>query len=254
MIGRPLSDCSSDVPYAEPYLPSRDPMIVPWYLTWAEVNPARQPFDPDTAPTVIRSLPPSAAVPTRPPGRSGRPEVYRWGQQQGTRWADEMSFAIVGHYGRWASGWRWGVGEADFDGGPVHAWCCPADSMGDPGQTLDVAVEALVEWRGWLEELAERFDRFLPLLAADATDPADWERAVSHLLTVVVDRTCADGGWEWHCRQVLGWFLGLAGIPSERHEPLLDRSIDGRFDTFVTPSNLLIQDVAERLGRAVTGR
>ncbi|MFG3604027.1 hypothetical protein [Micromonospora chersina] len=42
----------------------------------------------------------------------------------------------------------------------------------------------------------------------------------------------------------------MAGLPSERHKPLLDQSIDGRFDTFVTPSNLLIQDVAERFGAA----
>ncbi|MGC4807269.1 hypothetical protein [Micromonospora sp. DT233] len=163
-----------------------------------------------------------------------------------------MSFAIVGHYGHWASGWRWGVGEADFDGGPVHAWCCPHDSMGDPEHTLGAVTDSLIEWRGWLEELSERFDRFLPSLAAEPADPARWEQALLHLVTVVVDRTCADGGWQWHCRQVR-WFLGLAGLPSQRHEPLLDQSIAGRFEDFRTPSNLVIQDVAERFGRAVTG-
>ncbi len=126
--------------------------------------------------------------------------------------------------------------------------------MGDPEHTLGVVTEALIEWRGWLEELADRFDRFLPLVVSGSADAGDWERAALHLVTVAVDRTCADGSWEGHCRQVLGWFLALAGIPSERHEPLLDRSIDDRFDTFVTPSNLLIQDVAEQLGRAVTGQ
>lgn len=244
----------SETPDAGPYLRSYDPMIMPDHLTWPEVNPARNPFDRDAAPAIIRSLSAAATVPTRPPGRSGRPEVYDWGQQQGTRWADQMSFAIVGHYGRWASGWRWGVGEADFSGGPVHAWCCPTDSMGSPEQTLGVVTESLVEWRGWLEELSERFDRFLPPLAADPADPDVWEHAVLHLVTVVVDRTCADGHWEWHCRQVLGWFLGLTAVPPERHKPLLDHSIDGRFDDFRAPSNLLILDVAERFGRAVTGR
>ncbi|WP_167544564.1 hypothetical protein [Micromonospora chersina] len=43
-----------------------------------------------------------------------------------------------------------------------------------------------------------------PSLAADPADPATWERAAFHLLAVVVDRTCADGAWEWHCRQVFG--------------------------------------------------
>ncbi|MEU5528593.1 hypothetical protein ABZ744_16760 [Micromonospora chersina] len=42
----------------------------------------------------------------------------------------------------------------------------------------------------------------------------------------------------------------MGELEAERHKPLLDQSIDGRFDTFATPSNLLIQDVAERFGSA----
>ncbi|MET7804514.1 hypothetical protein [Micromonospora chersina] len=41
----------------------------------------------------------------------------------------------------------------------------------------------------------------------------------------------------------------MGELEAERHKPL-DQSIDGRFDTFVTPSNLLIQDVAEPFGSA----
>ncbi|MEH1057919.1 hypothetical protein V6U89_22255 [Micromonospora sp. CPCC 206171] len=240
----------------EPYLRSTDPEIMPWWLTWPEVDPARHSFDRPSVPDVVRLLAPAASVPTRPPGRSGRDDVYEWGRRVGTRWADEMSVALVRHYGRWVSGWRWGVGEADLGGGPVHAWCCPADSMGSPEQTLDVVTEALVEWRGWLEELAERFGRFLPAVTDDRADVAldGWERAVAHLVTVVVDRTCADGGWEHHCRQVLGWFLTVAGVPAERHAPLVEHAIGGRFDSFVAPPDRLIREVAERFAGEVERR
>ncbi|MEU5941445.1 hypothetical protein ABZ807_20190 [Micromonospora sp. NPDC047548] len=117
---------------------------------------------------------------------------------------------------------------------------------GGLGATLTVVSEALIEWRGWLEELVERFDRYLPLVTDDRADVAldAWERAVAHLVTVVVDRTCADGGWQHHCRQVLGWFLTLAGLPPQRHEPLVEHAIGGRFDSFVTPPDRLIRDLA----------
>ncbi|MEV0723568.1 hypothetical protein AB0I37_12410 [Micromonospora purpureochromogenes] len=104
--------------------------------------------------------------------------------------------------------------------------------------------------------MVDRFDRFLPLVTDDGADVAldAWERAVAHLVTVVVDRTCADGGWEHHCRQVLGWLLTLAGVPAERHASLVEHAIGGRIDSFVAPPDRLIRDVAERFAREVTGR
>ncbi|MEU5791476.1 Fic family protein [Micromonospora purpureochromogenes] len=55
----------------EPYLRSTDPEIMPWWLTWQQVDPARHPFDPASAPDVVRSLAPAASEPTRPPTAEG---------------------------------------------------------------------------------------------------------------------------------------------------------------------------------------
>ncbi|MGY0004036.1 hypothetical protein [Micromonospora sp. I033] len=223
--------------------------ILPWSLTWVEVDPERHPFDPATAPDVIRSLPPADAVPAPAERTALRYEA-------GDEWADAMSFAILHRYGRWATGWRYNVGEGDIGGGPVGAWCCPRHSITTPEATLTVVADALREWRAYLEDLTERFGRFLPLVT-DPAQPGDtvldaWERAVANLVTVVVDRTGAESGWEHHCRQVLGWFLTAAGVPAARHERLIDAAIGGRFASWVTPSNLVIGEVAERLAADVT--
>ncbi|MGC9665289.1 hypothetical protein ACNTMW_01900 [Planosporangium sp. 12N6] len=233
---------------------STPPIIHPQLLTWSEVDPARHPFDHDAAPAVVRALPPAATVPTRPSGRAADPAVIAWSRREGDRWAKAMSAALVEHYGRWAGGWRWALDEGDFDGGPVGAWCCPRDSMTTPEATLTVVTEALREWRGWLEDLAERFPRFLPLPADAPADVAldTWERAVAHLVTVVVDRTGGGSGWYRHCAQVLEWFLTAAGVPEERHDPLIDGAVGGRFESWSTPSNLVIADVAGRLAADIT--
>jgi hypothetical protein len=180
--------------------------------------------------------------------------VIRWSDTAGTAWSAAMSAALVEHYGRWACGWRWSTGESDFDGGPIVSWCCPRDSMSTPDASLAVVAEAVIEWRSWLEELAERFGRFLPI-PADADDEVvldRWERAVAHLVTVVVDRTQADSGWHGHCQVVLGWFLSAAGIPPEQHAALIEDAFGGRFRSWVTPADRVIDEVAERLAGTMT--
>ncbi|RZU73547.1 hypothetical protein EV384_1954 [Micromonospora kangleipakensis] len=224
--------------------------IFPWSLTWAEVDPARHPFDPSTVPDVVRGLPAAAAV----PGRGGGDRA--WEVPGGDEWADAVSFGLVDRYGRWACGWRYSVGEGDFDCGPVGAWCCPNHSITTPDATLALVAESLVEWRRWLEDLAERFDRFLPLVTGDDAEVSldAWERAVVHVVTVVVDRTQAESAWYNHCKQVLGWFLTVAGVPDDRHDALIDAAVGGTFASWVAPSNLAIGELAERLAAEVANR
>jgi hypothetical protein len=235
--------------YEMTHVPEAKRPIIPWSLTWPEVDPVRYTFDSVSASAVIRSLPPAAEVPSRPPGGAADSGVIWWSHDVGTAWADAMSTALVGHYGRWACGWRWSVGEGDFDGGPIRTWCCPRDSMSTPEATVAVVAAALVEWRSWLEDLSGRFGRFLPIPrgAVDDVGLEVWERAVAHLVTVVVDRTGAVSGWYRHCRQVLGWFLSAAGIPPEQHGRLLDDAIGGRFHSWSEPERLVVAEVAERL-------
>ena len=231
-------------------------LVDPTELTWPEVDPARHPFDPDTASALIRALPPTQQVPTRPVPKAWTSEELQWSERVGDPWARAMSTALVQQYGRWACGWHWGVGESDFDGGPINNWCCTGHSMSNAEATVDAVIASLLEWRGWLEQLAERFEAFLPLPAGATDDQvADvWERAVAHLVTVVVERTEASSGWYTHCEQVLSWFLTAAGVPPARHEKLLEDAIDGRFLSWEAPDAEIVADVAGQLAGTILSR
>ncbi|SBT40506.1 Fic family protein [Micromonospora auratinigra] len=222
--------------------------ISPYHLTWPEVDPASHPFDPAQVHDVLREI----GTPVPPPVHwDGKTYV---GDVEARAWRDRVSHALVDRYGRWAAGWRWSVGEGDFDGGPVGSWCCVSHSMkGSADETLTLAADALREWRRWLEDLAERFDRFLPLASGDGDEEllVAWETAVAQLVVMTVDRTRNDSGWYFHCERVLGWFLTAAGIPEQRHAALIEHAIGGRFRSWVAPDVVQVQEVAERLARQV---
>ncbi|HEV7980228.1 hypothetical protein [Amycolatopsis sp.] len=110
--------------------------------------------------------------------------------------------------------------------------------------------EALLEWRGWLEELAERFDSFLPIPPDDQL--AAWERAVAQLVTVVAIRTRSEAGWHFHCERVLSWFLERAGIPSAQHRALIDDAIGGRFESGLEPEPAITEAIAKDLATTLT--
>jgi hypothetical protein len=101
-----------------------------------------------------------------------------------------------------------------------------------------------------LQDIAERFDRFLPL-AADDLD--GWERAVAHLVTAVGDHTQYESAWYRCCITVLGWFLEAAGIAPSEHGKLLEHAIGGRFASWAEPDRELVASVAERLAGQVAG-
>jgi hypothetical protein len=84
----------------------------------------------------------------------------------GFRFIDEVTVLLVSRYGRWACGWDYSV----HNGGPVDAWCCDADSVGEAQETAEHVVTCLLEWRDWLEDVAERFEQLAPHPDADAED------------------------------------------------------------------------------------
>ncbi|GAA4492064.1 hypothetical protein GCM10023191_027250 [Actinoallomurus oryzae] len=225
-----------------------DHRLTPRTLTWDEVDPGRHPFDAVSAHEVVRGLAPASAVPARPAGQAGQRRVIAWSHEVGAAWADSMTRALIERYGRWAAGWRWAVDEGDFGGGPVQTWCCPNHSITGADETVARVADSLVEWRGWLDDLAERFERF-PL-----GDPVDrdevWERAAVHLVHHVVDRTGAGDAWYGHCAQVLTWFLARWGVADGVAGHLVDQAIGGRFESWVGPAETLVTDVAERFARA----
>ncbi|GAA3778388.1 hypothetical protein GCM10022225_77860 [Plantactinospora mayteni] len=209
----------------------------PSKLSWAKTDRPELVFDPDEVRAVVSELVAAAEPPSA---------EADWRLRD--LWLENISAGLVDRYGRWAVGWRWAVGEGDFGGGPVGSWCCFPHSVSTPEATASTISAALVEWRDWLDDVAERFDRFLPLAADDL---AGWERAVAHLVTAVGDRTQYESGWYGCCLTVLDWFLDAAGIESPRREELLEHAVAGRFESWVEPPRAVVESVAENLARRV---
>lgn len=204
-----------------------------WQLEWHDVDPALHPFDAAAAGAVVRQVAPPL------------------GGLESWQWSTAMGDALVARYGHWTMGWN----HSRHHGGPVSAWCCDSHSVTGRDDTLDAVAASLCEWRGWLEELRERFERLLPL-DDDGDDEGllrSWEVAVAHLVTVVVGRTGAGGSWYSTCSMVLTWFLSAAGVPPQRSDELVETAIGGRFGSWVMPAGGLVTDVAERLAAGVTG-
>jgi hypothetical protein len=217
----------------------------PFRLSWAEVDPARHPFDHAAAPAVVAGLGPAKRVPARPKGPAYNQGVILWSYREGQDWTDAMNRAIAAEYGRWAVGWRWAPNEGELGGGPIRSWCCPRDSITTPAETVARVAAALLEWRGWLERLAERFDGY----RLDGTGDTQrvWATATADLVTMVVERTGAGDAWYGHCEQVLTWFLSFWGVPPDRARRRVGRAIGGRFDSWSTPGEDVITDVATDL-------
>ncbi|MFB9966082.1 hypothetical protein [Sinosporangium siamense] len=216
----------------------------PRHLTWPEADPARHPFAWDEIEKIEVTRVVAAMVPPRGADQSER-----------FRFLDGVTDFLVTRYGRWACGWNWSVGEADVDGGVVTSWCCRSHWVIEPDETAEMVAESLVEWRGRLEDLAERF---ADLASAPQSDEEhrSWhvERATVRLVTVVVDRSQAESAWYGHREQVLRWFLTSTGVKQAAAEEVVEAAIGGRFHSWVGPERLVLDAVGTDLAVRVTGR
>ncbi|MET9297606.1 hypothetical protein [Streptomyces sp. NPDC003077] len=167
------------------------------------------------------------------------------------RFTRSVTALLTSRYGRWACGWDWSI----HNGGPVAAWCCDGHSVGEAEPTAARVVASLLEWRDWLEDMAERFERLAPLPGADAEERS-WhlERAATRLVTTVVDRTHAEAGWHGLCVTTLTWFLSSTGLGPEEAKKAVDAAIGGRFKSWAEPAPILIDEVGEDLAVRLTGR
>ncbi|WP_329438584.1 hypothetical protein [Streptomyces canus] len=216
--------------------------LAPAWLPWSAVDPDRIAFDWDDekgtqlAAVIASMIPPAGA---------------EWEEKH--RFTTEVTALLAARYGRWTCGWHWAVGEGG-GGGVVTSWCCDSHSVGEPDATAAKVVASLLEWRDWLEEMAERFAQLAPPAGADAEERS-WhlERATTRLVTVVVDRTGAECGWYGLCRTVLTWFLSSTGMGPEAAKDAVDAAIGGRFKSWTTPSQTLVDAVGEDLAVGLTG-
>lgn len=205
------------------------------------------PFDCLSAPAAVAALGPAREVPVRPVGSAADGAVISWSRGEGRAWTEAMTIALVERFGRWVLGWRWARYEGEIGGGPMGSWCCPKHSITTPDETVARVAAALCEWRTWLEDLAERFDRFrLDTVPAEDRQHV-WERAVVDLVAHVVDRTDAGDAWYSHCEQVLTWYLTRWGVRAATAEALVEEAIGGRFESWSGPEPHVVKNVAQRL-------
>jgi hypothetical protein len=203
----------------------------PPLATWAEVDPARHPFDPTDVPELVRMAIPAAGDPE--PGR----------------WTESVSAALSDRFGPWAYHWYWGPGAWEQRG-----WITRQPLR--PEEAPALVAGSLLAWRRWLERVGERFDRFLPSLGpAEAAGPDElvttWESAIADLIRMTV-APVADGDlWQGWCRTVLRWLLTATGVPVPQAGAMVDRVVDRRFDHWALPTAADVVDIAERLTRDV---
>ncbi|MCU7820594.1 hypothetical protein KSNIM_02685 [Kitasatospora sp. DSM 101779] len=209
-------------------------------MSWSEVDPGQNAFawDDDEGDRLAALVAPMA-----PPAEADRMENFRFMR--------EVTELLTARYGRWACGWDWSI----HNGGPVGAWCCDAHSVGEAEETAARVVDCVLEWRDWLEDTAERFERLAPPPGADAEDRS-WhlERAATRLVTAVVDRTQAEAGWYGLAETTLAWFLSSTGLGPEDAEKAVDAAIGGRFKSWAAPTPTLLDAVGEALAVSLTGR
>ncbi|MFF5229680.1 Fic family protein [Dactylosporangium sp. NPDC000521] len=221
-------------------------------LTWTDVDPDRHPFDPDTVLDVVRAVAPAGGVPAPYRYRPGR-GFDRAADEARGEWQRAMNVALVGHYGSWACGWTAQMGGHTADGALILRWSGARDSITTPEETLRAVAGALLDWRMFLEDLAEIFAGHLPLPVEPRAAFAAWEATAASLVATVAARSVADEHWYPVCILALKWFLAVAEVPGEGHDALVDTAIGGRFWSFVSPLGAEVTDVAESLAAALTG-
>jgi hypothetical protein len=229
-----------------------DPRLRIDTLTWTDVDPDRHPFAPDTVLDVVRAVAPAGGVPAPyryDPTRRFDHAAHdaRW------NWQRAMTIALAAHYGDWARGWTAQIAGHTADGALILRWSGAQDSITTPEETLGAVAGALLDWRMFLEDLAEIFTRHLPLPAEPRAASAAWEATTASLVATVAARSGADEHWYPVCALALKWFLTVAEVPGEDHDALIDTAIGGRFWSSVSPLGAEVADAAESLAAALTG-
>jgi hypothetical protein len=232
-------------------------------LAWADVDPARHPFDPDTVHDLVRALAPAGGVPA--PYRYEPFRAYdhatadaRWARRRAMddarwTWQRAMNDALVGYYGSWARGWNFQMGGYTADGALTVRWNGAQDSITTPEATLDAVAGALLDWRTFLEDLVGIFAWHLPIPTEPHAAFAAWEATAAALVATVAARSGDDEFWYPVCTMALKWFLDVAEVPGDDHDALVDATIGGRFSSSVSPQGAEVADGAESLAAALTG-
>lgn len=170
----------------------------------------------------------------------------------GLEWQNTIDRALLAEFGPSVAGWLWSRGEGG-GGGPVTCYCCGPHSLGrDATQDIDTVVGAVADWQRWLEGLATEFAQIDD--RSPGLEPADRaSRAASHLLPQILERTGAEDAWYRTFEVVLAWYLEHALGDAALAVSIARTTIDGRFESWIEPSEELRQSVTLDAG-TVTAR
>ncbi len=199
------------------------------HLGWSDVVPSAHPFNP---------------APVEP--IAGSAAALR-GQKHNDAIVASIDRALLAEYGSWIAGWQWGASEPG-GGGPVRKWCCARDSLfrKDDKSTSDAArrvAEAVLDWRGFLEELERVFDELPPLGSTSDQEvsslriASEIEEAAARLLPVVVEHTSAEDAWYRTFVVVLTWYVESKGGDADVYGPIIEEAVSGTFQSWVAPSS-----------------
>jgi hypothetical protein len=216
-------------------------------LRWADLDPAARAFDPSSVRPLVERL---------VLGRAGlgpsRQALDRHVDPHDLERAVDR--ALIAECGAWAAGWRWAASEPG-GGGPVQSWCCAPHSLflpddADTMASVDRVVEALTEWRTFLEEIARSFATLRKSTEGLALEET-LERVAAQLLPAIVERTGAEDAWYATFEQVLGWYLETTGVDPAVYRGTLREIVSGRFHSWIAPDPEVARDTCIEIGRAV---
>jgi hypothetical protein len=211
-------------------------MMLPYCLSWEEVDPVRHEFDPGPALRIAADVLARGWPGGDPRTLDGRPDFENL--------MNEVTRALAAHYGLWACGWHWAAGEGDYGGGPVRGWCCVPHSVSTPPETAVRVQTGLVEWRSCVEAVAGRLD----------AAPADPERAAHALLEEVLRWTDADVEWPRLCERVFAWHAEDLGVDVEVASAWAREAVAGRFNTYGRPTPEAVREFVQHVAMTAPGR
>lgn len=221
-------------------------MLEPTYTSWTDVDPARHPFMWDDAEQVRVTAMITARAgggPTAVMLGTGakHPDLFVW-----------VTELFTERYGSWTAGWEWTV----HDAGPVNCWCCPPGSSVEdsPEGIAGWSVACLLQFRAWLEHLAEDFQNLAPPSGSSQDIRSRHiERAVARLVTTVMSRTGCEDAWYALVVTTLGWYFEACGFTPQDARAAAETAQGGPFRSWIGPSGQEVRDYARSLAAEVTG-
>lgn len=215
------------------------------FLNWKDVDPQRHPSP--TTDTQRQEL--TRALTQLIAEHTPHITPFTPKQTQEMAFNRAVSTLLVERYGPWATTW------AITRPPNRHTWCCVNHSLApnDPHTSATRIINSLQLQRQWMEELATTFDELTPPPDLTPTQHTHHlQRVLTRLITMAVIRTQAEDAWQLECAWLLALFLSHQGLSEPHIHDEIDSLIEGRFDSWTTPTDSAITTVTDDIAHRFT--